>query len=1103
MMIHILLSISLLFSSCLFASDEFFSVNSKELIAFKSPIPKRYNPRSFRRTSRRPTIRRSLIRRDRAYENKVKSCVNKYIVTQGLGLPLLEPNQRYGRCPDCRWSINPIRAKFKETSGQRALRDCRSRIYALKRVAFSFYLATRISQARAINITGPTNRSHWPVLRATNLRGRRWNRLKDELLRAYIDGRWYRTFPSSRVVRSRINNCYAEQVEEMAQEGILTADEIRSLTRINFARILGQTSYLNYYSEHICNPIYGGKTWLATQVNQVGYEDIQEHLSSFPQEQRAECSEIFKASLIIDEDEKIAREKKRYYQCYQQFTMKRLSTDDPRLQEVIEGNISGTEACMDLLSEANLAGGPDSSQWPMEDEDSEDGKAVLKTFNDLHRTWFTSIEYPKTNSFFNTEDLLENGEAGLFYTRSLFADGVGYDEVLKGDSVLGGIRQTSFEDRNKNDHTGHLGYYLNAPSRGFQNDKNDRATFNITGYSFGRDMLNSGGFTQGLSNVNRWKVNSGVDGEHESRNFITSNAPIVETGILTGIRNRSKQYQDTQLRNYCGMYSSVSLGSPWYRNGYGGTEGSFLFQREYGDDRSISLYQSIETGRGLNVKLGQSTPTDLFKSSGGGAMGSHAFVLQNMDITFPKYTGKYRIVANSGVKLQRRWAKRVLSDFLCREVPVINSDDLVRAEYVDVSSSIPFRKNIQCMGCHATMDQMASTARNVVIEQTSHEGTMNLAYPTLGPDELCAPTVELKDFNWINGRWTEVDNPRRTDLVSITRAGDDEAALPESFKENLCIPKNFADLGPEKARKAFWPNSGDAFNQREKCNKEGDIESFSHPNFQDVVNEKWPEETVRNYHRTRPTGKFLFREYDKTVEDDPIDVDVLGVAGLAEQVRETSDFYACGAKRYLHFLTGISTPMVTEGLSTQFNPTELIHRKILKCLGPDLKRTNNPKETIRKIIASDFYLNPDILNVEKTDEDQVDLAEVEREATLENVQGILGNQIYGCSGCHGGIDNWAEDDFSNAEFPIYGRDRRGTDPVVVPGDPCGSQLIKLLKNKDQAMELLPVHLTTCNQAGDMPQYPDVNLSTEEILTLYYWILNMPPREGEGEGEGEN
>ena len=76
---------------------------------------------------------------------------------------------------------------------------------------------------------------------------------------------------------------------------------------------------------------------------------------------------------------------------------------------------------------------------------------------------------------------------------------------------------------------------------------------------------------------------------------------------------------------------------------------------------------SAENGRpndGFNVKRGLSGPIDLFKSSGGGAMGSHAFVLQNMDETFPKVNGANaqgtgwsipdRIVADGGLKLQRR-----------------------------------------------------------------------------------------------------------------------------------------------------------------------------------------------------------------------------------------------------------------------------------------------------------------------------------------------------------------------------------------------------------------------------------------------------------------
>ena len=62
-----------------------------------------------------------------------------------------------------------------------------------------------------------------------------------------------------------------------------------------------------------------------------------------------------------------------------------------------------------------------------------------------------------------------------------------------------------------------------------------------------------------------------------------------------------------------------------------------------------------------------------------------------------------------------------------------------------------------------------------------------------------------------------------------------------------------------------------------------------------------------NYHLTKPTGKFLFREFDSSLNDEVKDFDVEGIEELASKVRDTSDFYACGAKRYLYFLTGINT----------------------------------------------------------------------------------------------------------------------------------------------------------------------------------------------------
>ena len=74
------------------------------------------------------------------------------------------------------------------------------------------------------------------------------------------------------------------------------------------------------------------------------------------------------------------------------------------------------------------------------------------------------------------------------------------------------------------------------------------------------------------------------------------------------------------------------------------------------------------------------------------------------------------------------------------------------------------------------------------------------------------------------------------------------------------------------------------------------------------------------------------------------------------------------------------------------------YQNILKCLSSDLRSTNNTKETIRKIIASDFYLDPFILEEAITDDDRARMAN--REVTYEQVKVILN----GCMDCHGGSD---------------------------------------------------------------------------------------------------
>ena len=123
--------------------------------------------------------------------------------------------------------------------------------------------------------------------------------------------------------------------------------------------------------------------------------------------------------------------------------MKRIPLSDSRLVQINSGDMSGIDACMDLFNKASLTDGEIiSGEWRLKDSGSSEGQRVLKTFNDLHRSWFTNILFPAPNWWFHTEDLIENGEAALFYSRSLFSDEFDFESILKGDDVLGGVRKT-------------------------------------------------------------------------------------------------------------------------------------------------------------------------------------------------------------------------------------------------------------------------------------------------------------------------------------------------------------------------------------------------------------------------------------------------------------------------------------------------------------------------------------------------------------------------------------------------------------------------------------------------------------------------------------
>ena len=100
----------------------------------------------------------------------------------------------------------------------------------------------------------------------------------------------------------------------------------------------------------------------------------------------------------------------------------------------------------------------------------------------------------------------------------------------------------------------------------------------------------------------------------------------------------------------------------------------------------------------------------IHKHFGGGVLGSQQYLLA--------YANRDMGVKSDGkVKMNRAWSKSILTNFLCRDLPVIGKKDVLGL--VKKNSTIPFKRKTNCMMCHYTMDSLSGLLRNIESFQTN------------------------------------------------------------------------------------------------------------------------------------------------------------------------------------------------------------------------------------------------------------------------------------------------------------------------------------------------------------------------------------------------
>ncbi len=111
-----------------------------------------------------------------------------------------------------------------------------------------------------------------------------------------------------------------------------------------------------------------------------------------------------------------------------------------------------------------------------------------------------------------------------------------------------------------------------------------------------------------------------------------------------------------------------------------------------------------------------------YKHFGGGFIGSPSYFHLSYEQSIP-------FKSNGVEKTQRRWAKNIYHDLLCRELPVIRKVDALPYTYTNKQSKHEFRYNKNCVQCHASMDTLSYLVRNIEHFQIALE---NNTVPRLG-----------------------------------------------------------------------------------------------------------------------------------------------------------------------------------------------------------------------------------------------------------------------------------------------------------------------------------------------------------------------------------
>jgi hypothetical protein len=133
----------------------------------------------------------------------------------------------------------------------------------------------------------------------------------------------------------------------------------------------------------------------------------------------------------------------RYFRCYRQLVRDNPPSDSNVIRNIKNSTLTGTQACMNLIRSAHLA-----NNGEVRANQMTTGQPVLRTFSQLHSSWFPSDSFEMSivdrgTDFRHNQDIYDSRESAHQFTYAIFGRNGDISSVLTSNSFVEAKRASS------------------------------------------------------------------------------------------------------------------------------------------------------------------------------------------------------------------------------------------------------------------------------------------------------------------------------------------------------------------------------------------------------------------------------------------------------------------------------------------------------------------------------------------------------------------------------------------------------------------------------------------------------------------------------------